>query len=192
MGFKELEGIHSRTDFDLKSHEKFSGKKLQYFDPETNQSYIPYVIETSIGLDRMFLATLSRSYKEEKVSGASAEESSERVVLTIPPPLAPNKVAVLPLIRKDGLPEKAEKIMADIKLDFKCYYEDKDTIGRRYRRMDAIGTPFCVTVDHETLQNDTVTIRHRDTMQQQRVRVSDVKSTLEKDCAIKNLLATIL
>jgi glycyl-tRNA synthetase len=191
MGFKELEGIHSRTDFDLKSHEKYSGKKLQYFDPETNQSYIPYVIETSIGLDRMFLATLSRSYREEKVSGANTEESSERVVLSIPAALAPNKVAVLPLIRKDGLPEKAEKIMTDLKLDFKCYYEDKDTIGRRYRRMDAIGTPFCVTVDHETLQNDTVTIRHRDTMQQNRVRISDVKSTLEKDCAIKNLLATI-
>jgi glycyl-tRNA synthetase len=190
MGFKELEGIHSRTDFDLKSHEKFSGKKLQYFDPETSQSFIPYVIETSIGLDRMFLATLSRSYKEEKVGG-EGEDSSERVVLSIPPPLAPNKVAVLPLIKKDGLPDKAEKIMADLKLDLKCYYEDKDTIGRRYRRMDAIGTPFCVTVDHETLQNDTVTIRHRDTMQQQRVKISEVKSILEKECAIKNLLATI-
>lgn len=186
MGFKELEGIHSRTDFDLKSHEKFSGKKLQYFDPESNQSYIPYVIETSIGLDRMFLATLSRSYKEEKLAN-----DEERIVLSIPPQLAPNKVAVLPLIRKDGLPEKAEAIMNDLKLDFRCYYEDKDTIGRRYRRMDAIGTPFCVTVDHETLQNDTVTLRHRDSMKQDRIRIADIKPALDKACSIKSLLATL-
>lgn len=191
MGFKELEGIHSRTDFDLKSHEKYSGKKLQYFDPEDNQSYIPYVIETSIGLDRMFLATLSRSYKEEKVEGKGDDGGNERVVLSIPPALAPNKVAVLPLVKKDGLPEKADAIMRDLKLDFRCYYEDKDTIGKRYRRMDAIGTPFCVTIDHETLQNDTVTIRHRDSMKQDRIRISEVKTTLEKACAIKNLLATI-
>lgn len=186
MGFKELEGIHSRTDFDLKNHEKFSGKKLQYFDSETNQSYIPFVVETSIGLDRTFLAILSRSYKEEKL-----DNGEERVVLSIPPPLAPNKVAVLPLIRKDGLPEKAEAILNDIKLDFRCYYEDKDTIGRRYRRMDAIGTPFCVTVDHETLQNDTVTIRHRDSMKQDRIRIADIKTVLDKACSIKSLLATI-
>ena len=186
MGFKELEGIHSRTDFDLKSHEKFSGKKLQYFDPETNQSYIPYVIETSIGLDRMFLATLSRSYKEEKL-----DNNEERVVLAIPPQLAPNKVAVLPLVKKDGLPEKAETIMNDIKLDFRCYYEDKDTIGKRYRRMDAIGTPFCVTIDHETLQNDTVTIRHRDSMKQDRIRIGDIKAVLEKACSMKSLLSNI-
>src|SRR5882762_4160687 len=159
MGFKELEGIHSRTDFDLKSHEKFSGKKLQYFDPETNQSFIPYVVETSIGLDRMFLAVLSHSYKEEKLEAAEGkEEGSERVVLSFPPALAPSKVAVLPLVKKDGLPEKAEAVLGDIKLDFRCYYEDKDTIGRRYRRMDAIGTPFCVTIDHQTLQDDTVTL----------------------------------
>lgn len=188
MGFKELEGIHSRTDFDLKSHETYSGKKLRYFDPEDNQSYIPYVIETSIGLDRMFLATLSRSYKEEKIAG---EEDNERVVLSIPAPLAPNKVAVLPLVRKDGLPEKAEAILKDLKLDFRCYYEDKDAIGKRYRRMDAIGTPFCVTVDHESLQNDTVTIRHRDSMKQDRIRIADIKPTLEKACSIKSLLATI-
>jgi glycyl-tRNA synthetase len=189
MGFKELEGIHSRTDFDLKSHEKYSGKKLQYFDPETNQSYVPYVIETSVGLDRMFLAILSRSYKEEKVAGG--EDGNERVVLSIPAPLAPNKVAILPLIRKDGLPEKAEAIMSDLKLDFRCYYEDKDTIGRRYRRMDAIGTPFCVTIDHETMQNDTVTLRHRDSMKQDRIRIADIKPALEKTCSIKSLLATI-
>ncbi len=191
MGFKELEGIHSRTDFDLKSHEKYSGKKLQCFDPETNQSYIPYVIETSIGLDRMFLATLSRSYKEEKLSGDGSEDGNERVVLSIPPPLAPNKVAILPLIKKDGLPEKAEAIMNDLKLDFRCYYEEKDNIGKRYRRMDAIGTPFCVTIDHETLQSDTVTIRHRDSMKQDRIRIADIKPTLEKACSIKSLLSTI-
>ncbi len=156
MGFKELEGIHSRTDFDLKSHEKYSGKKLQYFDTESNQSYIPYVVETSIGLDRLFLATLSNSYKEEKL-----EDGSERVVLNLPPALAPHKVAVLPLVKKDGLPEKAEAILHDLKFEFSSYYEDKDTIGKRYRRMDAIGTPYCVTVDHQTLQDDTVTLRDR-------------------------------
>ena len=186
MGFRELEGIHSRTDFDLKNHEKHSGKKLQYFDPETNQSYIPYVVETSIGLDRMFLATLSRSYKEEKL-----ENGEDRVVLSIPPQLAPNKVAVLPLVKKDGLPEKAEAIMNDLKLDFRCYFEDKDTIGKRYRRMDAIGTPFCVTIDHETLQNDTVTIRHRDSMKQDRIKIGDIKPTLEKACSMKSLLSTL-
>jgi len=186
MGFKELEGIHSRTDFDLKSHEKYSGKKLQYFDSESNQSYVPYVVETSVGLDRLFLATLSRSYKEEKL-----ENGEERVVLSIPPALAPNKVAILPLIKKDGLPDKAEAIMNDLKLDFRCYFEDKDTIGKRYRRMDAIGTPFCVTVDHETLQNDTVTIRHRDSMKQDRVKISELKGILEKACSIKSLLSTI-
>jgi glycyl-tRNA synthetase len=186
MGFKELEGIHSRTDFDLKSHEKYSGKKLQYFDTEDNQNFIPYVVETSVGLDRMFLSVLSSSYKEEKL-----EDGSERVVLSIPPALAPNKVAILPLIKKDGLPEKAEAIMNDLKFDFRCYYEDKDTIGKRYRRMDAIGTPFCVTVDHQTLQDDTVTIRHRDTMKQDRVKIPELKGLLDKDCSINNLLRAI-
>ncbi len=186
MGFKELEGIHSRTDYDLKSHEKFSGKKLQYFDTEDNQNFIPYVVETSVGLDRMFLSVLSSSYKEEKL-----EDGSERVVLSIPPALAPNKVAILPLIKKDGLPEKAEAIMQELKFDFRCYYEDKDTIGKRYRRMDAIGTPFCVTIDHQTLQDNTVTIRDRDTMKQDRVNVSELKGLLEKNCSINNLLRAI-
>lgn len=186
MGFKELEGIHSRTDFDLKNHEKFSGKKLQYFDNEDNQSYIPYVVETSIGLDRMFLAVLSNSYQEEKL-----EDGSERTVLRIPPALAPNKVAILPLIKKDGLPEKSQAIMDSLKLDFKCYYEDKDTIGKRYRRMDAIGTPFCVTIDHQTLQDDTVTLRHRDTMKQDRITVSELKNKLEEACSLTNLLKQI-
>ncbi len=186
MGFKELEGIHSRTDFDLKNHEQLSGKKLQYFDSETSQSYIPNVVETSIGLDRMFLATLSTAYREEKL-----EDGSERVVLRIPAPLAPNKVAVLPLVKKDGLPDKAESILRDLRLDTKCYYEDKDTIGRRYRRMDAIGTPYCVTVDHQTVQDDTVTLRNRDTMLQDRVPVSSLKSRLSQSCSMSSLLHTL-
>ncbi|MEO5601852.1 MAG: glycine--tRNA ligase [Cyclobacteriaceae bacterium] len=186
MGFKELEGIHSRTDFDLKSHEKFSGKKLQYFDSEDNQSFIPYVVETSVGLDRCFLAVLARSYKEEKL-----EDGSERIVLAIPPPLAPNKVAILPLIKKDGLPEKAQAIMNDLKYDLRCYYEDKDTIGKRYRRQDAIGTPYCLTIDHQTLQDDTVTIRDRDSMKQERVKISEVKGKMISACSINNLLRNI-
>ena len=186
MGFKELEGIHSRTDFDLKSHEKFSGKKLQYFDAEDNQSFIPYVVETSIGLDRCFLAVLAKSYKEEKL-----EDGSERVVLAIPAPLAPNKVAILPLIKKDGLPEKAQRIMDDLKYDLRCYYEDKDTIGKRYRRQDAIGTPYCLTIDHQTLEDDTVTIRDRDSMKQERVKIADIKAKLISACSINNLLRNI-
>ncbi len=186
MGFKELEGIHSRTDFDLKSHEKFSGKKLQYFDHEENQSYVPYVVETSIGLDRMFLAILSNAYVEEKL-----EDGSERTVLRIPPALAPNKVAVLPLIKKDGLPEKSEEIMKSLRLDFKCYYEDKDTIGKRYRRMDAIGTPFCITVDHQTLEDNTVTLRSRDTMEQVRIEIGAVKGKLMEACSMNALLERI-
>jgi len=186
MGFKELEGIHSRSDFDLKSHEKLSGKKLQYFDSEDNQNFIPYVVETSVGLDRMFLSVLASAYVEEKL-----EDGSERVVLRIHPALAPNKVAILPLMKKDGLPEKAEMIMNDLKFNFRCYYEDKDTIGKRYRRMDAIGTPFCVTVDHQTLQDDTVTIRYRDTMKQDRVKIETLKGMLENACSINNLLRLI-
>lgn len=186
MGFKELEGIHSRTDFDLKSHEKFSGKKLQYFDAEDNQNFVPYVVETSVGLDRMFLSVLSSAYVEEKL-----EDGSERVVLRIPPALAPSKVAVLPLMKKDGLPEKAEEILRDLRFDFPCYYEDKDTIGKRYRRMDAIGTPFCVTVDHQTLQDNTVTIRYRDTMKQDRIPVTDLHGILTEACSMKKLLSSL-
>ncbi len=186
MGFRELEGIHSRTDFDLKNHEKFSGKKLQYFDPETNQNYIPFVIETSIGLDRCFLAVLSKSYKEEKL-----EDGSERVVLKIPPALAPNKVAILPLVKKDGLPEKAASIMNELKYDLRCFYEEKDAIGKRYRRQDAIGTPYCITVDHQTLTEDTVTIRDRDSMKQERVRIADVRQKLVDACSINHLLRKI-
>jgi len=170
FGFKELEGIHSRTDFDLGNHEKFSGKKLQYFDPELNQSYVPYVVETSIGLDRMFLAVLSQAYAEEKL-----EDGTDRVVLRIPPMLAPIKCAILPLTKKDGLPEKAREIIDRLKFDHACMYEEKDSIGKRYRRMDAIGTPLCITVDHETLTDNSVTLRDRDTMQQERVPIDRIE-----------------
>ena len=186
MGFRELEGIHSRTDFDLKSHEKYSGKKLQYFDSEDNQNYIPYVVETSVGLDRMFLSVLASSYKEEKL-----EDGSERVVLRIPAPLAPNKVAILPLMKKDGLPEKAQEVMNLLKFDFRCFYEEKDAIGKRYRRQDAIGTPYCITVDHQTLQDNTVTIRNRNTMKQDRVSIADVKSIISDSVSMAELLKHI-
>ena len=165
FGFKEVEGIHSRTDFDLRQHQEFSGKKMQYFDPELNKNYVPYVIETSIGLDRMFLTVIANAYTEEKL------ENDSRVVLKFHPALAPVKAAVLPLTKKDGLPDKARAIMGNLKLDFNMQYDEKDSIGKRYRRQDAIGTPFCITVDYETLENDTVTIRHRDSMQQERVPV---------------------
>jgi len=183
MGFKEIEGIHSRTDFDLMSHEKHSGKKLRYFDPETNDSYVPYVVETSIGLDRMFLAVLSASYKEEKL-----EDGSERTVLAIPPALAPVKVAVLPLVKKDGLPEKAKEVVDLLKLDFNLQYDDKDAIGRRYRRQDAIGTPFCVTIDNDTLSDNCVTIRERDSMKQERVAIEKVRGVIEKGCSLRGLM----
>lgn len=186
MGFRELEGIHSRTDFDLKSHEKFSGKKLQYFDSEDNQNYIPYVVETSVGLDRMFLSVLASSYKEEKL-----EDGSDRVVLKIPAALAPNKVAILPLMKKDGLPEKAHEIMELLKFDFRCFYEEKDAIGKRYRRQDAIGTPYCVTIDHQTLEDNTVTIRDRDTMKQERVAINSVKSIIQNSVSMAGLLKKI-
>jgi len=183
FGFKELEGIHLRTDFDLSQHQKFSGKKIQYFDSETGESFVPYVIETSIGVDRMVLAVLSHSYREEQL-----DNGESRVVLSIPAPLAPVKVAVLPLIKKDGLPELAQKIMNDLKFDFNCQYDEKDSIGKRYRRQDAIGTPFCVTVDHDSLSDGCVTIRHRDSMLQDRVKIEDLKSIIDKEVNIKNLL----
>jgi glycyl-tRNA synthetase len=175
FGFKELEGIHSRTDFDLKQHEKQSGKKLQYFDPEENANYVPYVVETSIGVDRMFLAILSTAYEEETL-----EDGSTRTVLRLPAKLAPYKVAVLPLLKKDGLPEKAHEVIDGLKGDFMCQYDEKDAIGRRYRRQDAIGTPFAVTVDHQTLEDNTVTIRHRDSMTQERVAIEDVEAIVRK------------
>ncbi|MCB9189725.1 MAG: glycine--tRNA ligase [Flavobacteriales bacterium] len=183
FGFKELEGIHSRTDFDLSQHEEYSGKKLRYFDPETNESYVPYVLETSIGLDRMFLAILSTAFKEEQL-----EDGSERVVLNIPPALAPVKAAILPLVKKDGLPEKAREIMDVLKFDHNCQYEEKDTIGKRYRRQDAIGTPYCITVDHQTLEDNTVTIRERDSMEQERVAISELERIIGDRVSMKKLL----
>ena len=187
FGFKELEGIHSRTDFDLKNHEIHSGKKQQYFDPELNQSYIPYVVETSVGLDRLFLALFSSSYQEEKL-----EDGSERVVLKIPALLAPIKVAVLPLVKKDGLPEIAGNIFNSLKSDLQVAYDEKDTVGRRYRRQDAIGTPFCITVDHQTLEDHTVTIRERDSARQERIRVEEIKSYLDSRISMKSALEKLM
>jgi glycyl-tRNA synthetase len=186
MGFKELEGIHSRTDFDLSKHEEFSGKKLRYFDPETNESYVPYVIETSIGLDRMFLAVLSTAYKNEVL-----EDGSERTVLAIPPALAPVKVAVLPLVKKDGLPEKAREIVDILKLDHNLQYDEKDAIGRRYRRQDAIGTPICITVDNQTIEDNTVTLRERDSMKQERIHISEIAAKVEAMVSMKTLLSQL-
>lgn len=180
MGFKELEGIHSRTDFDLSAHQELSGRKVQYYDPESQESYVPYVVETSIGLDRMFLSILTFAYREEKL-----EDGSERTVLHLPPSLAPIKAAVFPLTKKDGLPEKAREIMHKLKLDFNCQYEEKDTIGKRYRRHDAIGTPYCITVDHQTLEDNTVTMRERDSMEQERVKIDELEPIIRKKLRIK-------
>ena len=185
FGFKEVEGIHSRTDFDLSQHEQFSGKKMRYFDAETNESYIPYVVETSIGLDRLFLLVMSEALQDEEVNG------DIRTVLKLPPALAPVKCAILPLVKKDGLPEMAEKIYEDLRFDFKTFIEDKDSIGKRYRRMDAIGTPFCVTVDHESLTQGDVTIRFRDTMEQKRVPIEALREIIETETSMKQLLKSI-
>ena len=187
IGFKELEGIHSRTDFDLSSHQEFSGKKLQYFDGVENKSYVPYVIETSIGLDRMFLSVLSSAFTEEEIKKENGKVD-KRVVLKIPPALAPVKLAIFPLIKKDGLPEKAREIMNSLKYDFNCQYEEKDTIGKRYRRQDAIGTPYCITIDHDTLKDKMVTIRDRDTMEQERIEISKLSEILDKKVNMKYLL----
>lgn len=176
FGFKELEGIHSRTDFDLKRHQEFSGKKLQYFDTELNESYVPYVIETSIGLDRTFLAVFSHAYTEETLA-----DGSQRVVLRLPRVLAPVKAAVLPLVKKDGMPEKAQQIADVLRQEYLVQYDEKDAIGKRYRRQDAIGTPYCITIDTQTLEDDTVTIRERDSMQQQRVNVSQVSNFIHEN-----------
>ncbi len=183
FGFKELEGIHSRTDFDLGSHEKFSGRKLQYFDSESNESYVPYVLETSIGLDRMFLAVFSNSLQEETL-----EDGSSRTVLRLPSILAPVKAAVFPLVKKDGLPEVAKKIINELKFDFNVVYDEKDAVGRRYRRQDAAGTPFCITVDHQTLEDQTVTIRHRDSMQQERLPIAELRAKIAAAVDLKGWL----
>jgi glycyl-tRNA synthetase len=186
FGFKELEGIHSRTDFDLGNHQKLSGKKIQYFDPETGESFVPYCVETSIGVDRTVLAVLSHSYHVEQLEGGES-----RVVLSIPAPLAPIKVAVLPLLKKDGLPELAQKVVDELKYDFTYQYDEKDSIGKRYRRQDAIGTPFCVTIDHDSLQDNCVTIRERDTMTQERVPIAELRSIIDKKVNLNNLLRNL-
>ncbi len=186
FGFKEVEGIHSRTDFDLSNHAKFSGRKIQYFDPETGESYTPYVIETSIGVDRMVLQVLSAAYLEEQL------DNDSRVVLRIPAPLAPVKAAVLPLVKKDGLPEMAQEIIDDLKFDFNVSYDEKDSIGKRYRRNDAIGTPLCITVDHQSLEDRTVTIRHRDTMEQQRVAINELHAIIKKETGMRRLFREIV
>ena len=186
FGFKEVEGIHSRTNFDLSQHEKFSGKSIKYFGPELNESYTPYVIETSIGVDRMFLSTMSAAYTEETL-----ESGETRVVLKLPAALAPVKLAVMPLVKKDGLPEKAREIMNDLKFHFHCQYDEKDSIGKRYRRQDAIGTPYCITVDHQTLEDNCVTLRNRDTMQQERVAISELNNIIADKVSITSLLKTL-
>ncbi len=183
FGFKEVEGIHSRTNFDLSQHEKYSGRSIKYFDPQENVSYTPYVIETSIGVDRMFLSVMCHSYEEEKL-----ENGETRVVLKLPAALAPVKLAVLPLVRKDGLPEKAREIINNLRFHFNCQYDEKDTIGKRYRRQDAIGTPYCVTVDYDTLKDNTVTLRFRDSMEQERVSIDQLNAIIEDKVSIASLL----
>jgi glycyl-tRNA synthetase len=185
FGFKEVEGIHSRTDFDLSQHEEYSGKKIRYYDPELGESYVPYVVETSIGVDRMFLQVISASYCEEQL------EKDTRVVLKLPPVLAPVKLAVMPLVKKDGLPEKAREIIDELKFDFNCQYDEKDSIGKRYRRQDAIGTPFCVTVDHQSAEDNTVTIRYRDTMEQERVAIADLGKIIGEQVSYKTLFGKL-
>ena len=187
FGFKEVEGIHSRTDFDLRQHEKYSGKSIKYFDPETNESYTPYDIETSIGVDRMFLSVMCHSFEEQTLEGGDT-----RTVLHLPAPLAPIKLAVLPLVKKDGLPEKAREIVNNLKFHFNTKYDEKDSIGKRYRRQDAIGTPYCVTVDHDTLQDNQVTLRDRDTMEQRRVPISELQHLLEERVSLTSLLKKLV
>ena len=187
FGFKEVEGIHSRTDFDLGNHQKFSGKKIQYFDTETGESYVPYVIETSIGVDRMVLQVLSASYEEQQL-----ENGETRVVMHFPPALAPVKAAVLPLVKKDGLPEVAREILHQLKFDFNVQYDEKDSIGKRYRRQDAIGTPFCITVDHQTLEDRTVTVRYRDSMEQKRVAISELSSMIGAEVGFRKLFDQLI
>jgi glycyl-tRNA synthetase len=187
FGFKEVEGIHSRTDFDLKQHQEYSGKKMQYFDPEKGESYVPYVIETSIGVDRTFLHIISAAYLEEELKKEDGS-TDLRVVLKIPSFLAPVKLAVMPLVKKDGLPEIAEKIVDDLKFDFNCQYDDKDSIGRRYRRQDAIGTPYCITIDHQTLEDKSVTVRFRDSMDQERVTIENLKNNIRNMVDMGNVL----
>lgn len=190
FGFKEVEGIHSRTDFDLSQHQKFSGKKLQYFDPEINQNYVPYVVETSVGLDRLFLTVICNAFEEQDLS--TEEKQDSRSVLHFHPAIAPVKAAVLPLTKKDGLPEKAREILSSLKMDYQVQYDEKDSIGKRYRRQDAIGTPYCITVDYQTLEDNTVTVRHRDSMEQERMPIAQLETMLAEHASLKSLLKTLI
>lgn len=180
FGFKEIEGIHSRTDFDLKNHQKFSGKKIHYFDSNNHKHYTPYIIETSIGLDRMFLGLFSFSLKEEEFTKVNF-----RSVLKFPIALAPIKAAIFPLVKKDGLPELAEKIFNELKCKHMVIYEANESIGKRYRRQDALGTPFCFTVDYHSLQNYTITVRYRDNMRQERLSINKLPFLLEENINIQ-------
>ena len=172
FGIEEIEGIHSRTDFDLKQHQEFSGKNMEYIDQLTNERYIPYVVETSAGCDRLFLALLADAYTEDTVDG------EERVVLRLSPKVAPVKAAVLPLMKKGGMGEAALKLRDELSTDFLIQYDDAGSIGKRYRRQDEIGTPFCITVDHQSLEENTVTVRYRDSALQERIEISRVKEFL--------------
>ena len=183
MGFKELEGIHSRTDFDLKKHQEKSNKKMVYFDQKSGSSFIPYVVETSIGLDRLFLSVLSSCYVEEKL-----DDGSNRVFLNLPFEISPVKCAVLPLNDKDGLSEKSLDIFDMLKYKFNCQLDSKDSIGKRYRRQDAIGTPLCITVDYDSLEDNSVTVRNRDNMSQERVKVDNLISFIDDKTSLINLL----
>lgn len=189
FGFKEVEGIHSRTDFDLSSHQEFSKKKLQYFDPEINKNYVPYVIETSIGADRLFLMLLCNAFTEEETG--EGENRKQRTYLKLHPALAPVKAAIFPLIKKDGLPEKAKEIFDDLKFDFNLIYEESQSIGKRYTRQDLIGTPFCIAVDHQTLEDDTVTIRYRDTTEQERLKISELRNRILKETSFRNIFENL-
>ena len=188
FGFRELEGIHSRTDFDLKSHEDLSKRKLQYFDPELNENYIPYVVETSIGADRMFLSQLAQSLVEETVPDAQGKDSS-RIVMKLNPCIAPVKAAVLPLLKNNEELVRASKdVYNKLKKRVICNYDEKDAIGRRYRRQDAIGTPYSITIDHQTLEDQTITIRERDTLNQERVSIDKLITTIAENTDINNIL----
>lgn len=190
FGTKEVEGIHSRTDFDLSRHQEYSGKKLQYYDPERDAHYVPYVVETALGLDRLVLAMIAKAYDHEEM-----KDGNSREVLRFPPAIAPVKVAILPLVRKDGLPEIAKDIYQTLKYYFNCHYEEKDAIGKRYRRMDAIGTPYCITIDHQTTEDQTVTVRYRDSMEQKRIHtetlVKEMRDLVQLETLVKDWEANL-
>lgn len=189
FGQKEIEGIHSRTDFDLKQHQTYSKKKLQYFDPAINESYTPYVIETSLGCDRLILALLCQGLINEPIN--NSETGKTRTYLKLPPALAPVKAAILPLVKKEGLPERAQKIRNELQLDFAVNYEESGSIGKRYARQDLVGTPYCITVDHQTLEDDMVTLRERDSMEQQRLPVQALRNYLEERVTLRSILSKL-